>query len=329
MTPTNLLAPEEILWKIIESYGHDAGDVFARVGLTYDMLSRQGARIPHKTVDHLWGEATALIKDSCLGLRGAEFWHPSHFNALGYAWLASSTLREALSRLERYIHMLSQDVSVHLDDTREELTFTLCDPLKHSARTDLCMATVMVMCRFNIGPNLKPVAVRFVHPEPFCGEKYFAFFKGPVFFDAASDSLTLCKKDADKRLPGGNPHLAGISDRIIIRYLSALNSDDIVHRTQTAIVDLLPSGLISEGKVADKLYISVRSLRRKLQDCGTSFRALLDRTREELARQYIFDEGVDLTEIAFLLGFSEQSAFSRAFKRWTGQTPSDMRREAS
>ncbi len=328
MTPTNLLAPEEILWKIIESYGYDAGDVFAGVGLTYDMLTKQGARIPHKTVDRLWKEATTLIKDSCLGLRGAEFWHPSHFNALGYAWLASSTLREALSRLERYIHMLSQDVGVQLDDTREGLRFTLCDPLAHRVRTDLCMATVMVMCRLNFGPNLKPVAVRLVRPEPFCGEKFFAFFKGPVFFDAASDSLTLRKKDTDKPLPGGNPHLARISDHIIIGYLSALNSYDVVHRTQTAIVALLPSGVISEEKVADKLYMSVRSLRRKLQEGGTSFRKLLDRTREELARQYICDEGVDLTEIAFLLGFSEHSAFSRAFKRWTGQTPSDMRREA-
>ena len=146
--------------------------------------------------------------------------------------------------------------------------------------------------------------------------------------NAGTDSLTLRKRDADQRLPGGNPHLARISDRVIIGYLSALNSYDIVNRTQTAIVDLLPSGVISEEKVAEKMYLSVRSLRRKLQECGTSFRKLLDRTREELARQYICDEGVDLTEIAFLLGFSEQSAFSRAFKRWTGQTPSDMRREA-
>jgi AraC-like DNA-binding protein len=74
--------------------------------------------------------------------------------------------------------------------------------------------------------------------------------------------------------------------------------------------------------------LSVRSLQRKLQQGGTSFRKLLDRTREDLARQYICDNGVDLTEIAFLLGFSEHSAFSRAFKRWTGRTPSDMRREA-
>jgi AraC-like DNA-binding protein len=328
MTPTNLLATKGILWKIIESYGHDPGDVFARVGLTHDMLLKQGARVPLKTLDNLWEEATALIKDPCLGLRAAEFWHPSHFNALGYAWLASSTLREALNRLGRYIHVLSQAIDVRLEDTAEGLTFTLSNSLEHSVRMDYAMATVMAMCRINFGPNLKPVAVRFIHPEPFCGDKYFAFFKGPVYFDADSDSLTLGTKDVDQRLPGGNPHLAEINDRIIIRYLATLTNDDIVNRVQTAIIDLLPSGMVSDEKVAGRLFMSVRSLQRKLQQSGTSFRKLLDRTREELARQYICDRGVDLTEIAFLLGFSEHSAFSRAFKRWTGQTPSDMRRAA-
>jgi AraC-like DNA-binding protein len=328
VTPTNLLAPKEILWKIIESYGHDPAAVFARVGLTHDMLLKQGARVPYKTVRRLWDEATLLIKDPCLGLRAAKFWHPSHFNALGYAWLASSTLREALSRLDRYIHLLSHDIDVSMEDTAEGLTFTLSNSLENTIRMDYSMATVMAMCRLNFGPNLKPVAARFIHPEPSCGEKYFAFFKGPVYFDAVSDSLTLKKDDADKVLPGGNPHLAELNDRIIVRYLAAHNKDDIVHRVQTAIIDLLPSGLISDEKVAQQVYMSVRSLQRKLQQSGTSFRKLLDRTREELARQYICDDAVDLTEIAFLLGFSEHSAFSRAFKRWTGQTPSGMRRAA-
>lgn len=328
MTPTNLLAPQDILWKIIESYGHDPGEVFARVGLTREMLFKQGARIAHQTVRHLWDETTSLIKDPCLGLRAARFWHPSCFNALGYAWLASSTLREALSRFDRYIKLLSQDIHVHLDDTPEGLSFTMSDSLENPVRMDFCLATVMAMCRLNFGPNLAPVGVHIIHPEPSCSEKYFAFFKCPIYFDAASDSLILKKKDADQRLPGGNPHLAQINDRIIIRYLAALSNDDIVHRTQTAIIDLLPSGQVTDEKVARKLFLSERSLQRKLQQTGTSFRKLLNMTREELAKQYIQDPGVDLTEIAFLLGFSEHSSFSRAFKRWTGLTPSENRRAA-
>lgn len=293
------------------------------------MLLNQGARVSNKTVDRLWTLATQVVKDPCFGLRAAEFWHPSHFNALGYAWLASCTLRQALNRMNRYIHILSQTTDVRLEDTPDGLVFTLSDSLEQPARMDLSMAIIGTMCRLNFGPNLKPVAVRFIHPEPSCGEKYFAVFKCPVYFDADHNSLILKLEDADKRLPGGNPHLAEINDRVMIRYLADLNQADIVHRTQAVVIDLLPSGHISDEKVARALSMSVRSLQRKLQQAQTTFRKILDQTREDLARQYIRDNKLNLTEIAFLLGFSEHSAFSRAFKRWTGQTPSTLRKSAS
>lgn len=326
MTATDLLSTKEILWKIIATYGHDPHAVFARVGLTHDMLLDQGARIAHKTVDHLWTLATQVVKDPCFGLRAAEFWHPSHFNALGYAWLASCTLRQALNRMNRYIHILSQTTDVRLEDTPEGLVFTLSDSFEQPARMDLGMAIIVAMCRLNFGPNLKPVAVSFIHPEPSCGEKYFAVFKCPVYFGAAQDELILKQDDVDKRLPGGNPHLAEINDQVMIRYLAELNQADIVHRTQATLIGLLPSGHISNEKLARALCMSVRSLQRKLQQARTTFRKVLDQTREDLAKQYIRDNNLDLTEIAFLLGFSEHSAFSRAFKRWTGQTPSARRR---
>lgn len=326
MTATYLLSTKEILWKIIETYGHDPEIVFGPVGLTHEMLLNQGARITHKTVDHLWERATQVVKDPCFGLRAAEFWHPSHFNALGYAWLASGTLRQALNRLSRYVHLLSQSTDVGLEDTPEGLVFTLSDSLKQPARMDQRMAIIIAMCRLNFGPNLKPVGVSFIHSEPSCGEKYFAVFKCPVYFDAAYDGLILKREDADKRLPGGNPNLAEINDQVMIRYLADLDQADIVHRTQTAVIDLLPSGNISDEKVAHALSLSVRSLQRKLQQAHTTFRNVLDETRANLAKQYIRDNQLDLTEIAFLLGFSEHSAFSRAFKRWTGQSPSSCRR---
>jgi AraC-like DNA-binding protein len=326
MTATYLLSPQDILWKIIATYGHDPEAVFARVGLTHDMLLEQGARIHHKTVDRLWDEATRVINDPCFGLRASEFWHPSHFNALGYAWLASCTLRRALNRLDRYIHIISQATDVRLVENAEGLSLTLSDSLEQPARMDLAMAIVVTMCRLNFGPNLQPVAVRFIHPEPSCGERYFAIFKCPVYFSAEHDELVLKREDTEKRLPGGNPHLAEINDRVMIRYLAELNKDDIMHRTQAAVIDLLPSGNISDEKVAQTLSMSVRSLQRKLQQAGTSFRKVLDHTREDLAREYVRDDKLDLTEIAFMLGFSEHSAFSRAFKRWTGYSPSAFRK---
>jgi len=326
MSATYLLSPLVSLWKIFEAYGHDPVAIFSKEGIDYDMILRPGTRISFRSIDNLWSKATDLIEDQCFGLRAAEFWHPSNFNALGYACLSSATLREALNRLFRYARMISGTAEVRLEDTDEGLTLTLSDSLKHHSRIDFGMANIMSGLRLNYGEKLRPVAVRFIHPEPPCADKHFSFFRAPVHFNAKSDSITLAKTDVDLKLPSGNPQLARINDNIMIKYLAKLDNEDITHRVKAAIIEQLPSGNVTHEKISKSLAISVRSLQRKLQQAGTTFRDLLNSTREDLAKQYVRDQGVDLTETAFLLGFSEQSAFSRAFKRWTGQSPKEVRR---
>ena len=326
MSATYLLSPLVSLWKIFLAYGHDPEPIFSREGVDYDMILRPGTRIPFRAIDNLWTKATDLIEDPCFGLRAAEFWHPSSFNTLGYACLASSTLREALTRLYRYARMISGTAEIHFDETAKGLTLTISDSLKHPARIDFAMANIMAGCRLNYGEELRPVAVGFIHSQPSCAEKHLSFFRAPVYFSAKSDSITFAIGDVDMELPSGNPHLALISDHITIKYLAKLDKEDIVHRVKAAIIEHLPSGKVTHDKISDSLAMSVRSLQRKLQQNGTSFRDVLDSTREDLAKQYVGDMGVELTETAFLLGFSEHSAFSRAFKRWTGHSPKEARK---
>jgi AraC-like DNA-binding protein len=89
---------------------------------------------------------------------------------------------------------------------------------------------------------------------------------------------------------------------------------------------MLPSGGVVDEKVAETLHMSVRSLQRKLKEVGTTFRTLLDTVRKDLASTYVHDPDIELAEVAFLLGFSDQSTFSRAFRRWTGHSPSEVRK---
>ena len=325
MSATYLLSPLGSLWKIFLAYGHDPEPIFSKAGISYDMILTPGTRIPFRAIDNVWTKATDLIEDPCFGLLATEFWHPSTANTLGYACITSSTLREALIRVKRYARMISGSAEVHLDETAKGLRLTLSDSLKHPARMDFVMANMMSGGRLNYGEDLSPVEVSFIHPEPSCAEKYAAFFRAPVHFSAESDSITFAIHDVDMKLPGGNPHLALINDHITIKYLARMDKEDIVHRVKAAIIDHLPSGKVTHDKISDSLAISVRSLQRKLQQKGTTFRDVLDSTREDLAKQYVEELGVDLTETAFLLGFSEHSAFSRAFKRWTGHSPKEVR----
>jgi len=323
---THLLSQVDILWNILIDYGYDAESVFLELGINREMILKPGARIPHAIADSLCSKVDDLIDDPCWGLRGAKFWHPSHFNALGYAWLASSTLREAIKRTTHYAHITGTDSEHRVEDTAKGLTVTLSYSLKLPALMDLAISIWLSACRLNYGSDLNPVEVNFIHSQLTCAEEYDSFFKAPVNFNADYDSFTLPADAVDKRLSIGNPHLATLNDQYIITYLAELDKNNIVQRVKGAIIEMLPSGGVSVEKVAKKLNMSTRSLQRKLQGAHSTFGKLLDEVRHEVAEHYIHDSNVSLSEIAFVLGYSEYSSFWRAYKRWTKASPSYIRK---
>lgn len=326
---SHLATATNILWKLIEAYGHDPEALYFDVGIDPDLLNKPGARIPYTLVNELWAKATEIIDDPCFGLMAYKYWHPSYFHALGYAWLASHTLRDALNRFVRYLRIVSEKIFLKLEEGPDGLTLVLSYELlgmRVPAQIDMGMAMSIHICRLNFGEDLKPVVVNFMHPEPPCAEKYFELFKTPVRFSADRDSMTYSFADVDRYLMGANPQLARLNDQVMIEYLGKLKKDDIIDRVTAAIIDMLPSGGIADEKVAETLNMSVRSLQRRLKEVGSTFRTLLEAVRKDLAATYVRDPDIELVEVAFLLGFSDQSAFSRAFKRWAGKSPSEARK---
>jgi AraC-like DNA-binding protein len=326
---SHLATATNILWKLIEANGHDPEALYRDVGIDPGLLNKPGARVPSALVNRIWAKATEIIDDPCFSMKAHKYWHPSYLHALGYAWLASHTLREAINRFVRYLRVVSEKPFLKLKEDPDG--FTLIFGFEHlgmriPAQIDMGMAIAIHMCRLNYGEDLKPIAVNVVHAEPSCAEKYFAFFKAPVQFSADRDSITLSFPDVDKYLIGANPQLARLNDQVMIEYLAKLDKDNIVDRVTAVIIDMLPSGGVADEKVAEQLNMSVRSLQRRLKEARTTFRTLLEAVRKDLAATYVRDPDIELGEVAFLLGFSDQSAFSRAFKRWTGCSPSEARK---
>ena len=234
----------------------------------------------------------------------------------------------AFNRFTRYSRIVSAFSELELENRAAGFVisakpFPEIGPRPH--RIDAFFACLIKMCRMNHGLDLNPVAVFFTREKPACDRAYEEVFKAPVEFGAARDGFTLPKEAMDQTLVSDNPEMARLHDKVVIKYLANLVKGDLVHRVKAAIIDRLPSGEASQQVVAPLVGLSVRSLQRRLKTLGTSFQILLDETRSELARNYIRDMETDLTEIAFNLGFSEQSAFSRAFKRWTGRSPKQTR----
>ena len=319
------------VWNILESYGIDPETLFREMGLNPELMKRPGGRYRLDSIDNLWRKASKIIDDPCFGLKAGEYWHPSNFGALGYAMLASNTLRTALERVDRYHRFLSDERFIKLIETEEGLTYTLIfshEKRDIPARNDAILAVTMSMCRMNYIEDLAPISVTLTHPKPSCSSRFYEYFRAPIVFEGPTNSLTLPIEAVDKSLPGSNPQLAELNDQVMIEYLAQLDQGHITQKVKAVIIDQLPSGSVTDESVARELYMSSRKLQRQLQSEDTTFTTLLNEIRQDLAQRYLREQDINLTEIAFLLGYSESSAFSRAFKRWMGVSPSEYRTAA-
>jgi AraC-like DNA-binding protein len=134
-------------------------------------------------------------------------------------------------------------------------------------------------------------------------------------------------EDLARPLPAANPDVALANERVMLEYLERLDRADIVAQVRRRTLELLPSGQPTQLEIARGLALSPRTLHRRLAESGTGFAELLDSTRRELAAGYLQRTDYSVAEVAYLVGFAEVSSFNRAFRRWTGRSPSAVRRE--
>lgn len=327
MTGTSLSSLCRPLWRLIEQYDISPDTLFHEAGLEPASMDEPRARYDSKHLEAAWLKASELIKDPCFGLRIADFWSPTDLHALGYAFLASSTLRTGFKRIARYAYVVDNSIGFSLQDDGDYvcLISNMSRQFPTVAEEDAIWSHIISLCRAVDSEELKPTEVQLRHQKLSCDEEYNKYFRCPIRFEAGRSAVIFKKLDVDDPLPAKNRELALVNDKILSRYLSSLRESDYVKRVKKAIADDLPTGTPRREKIADALYLSVRSLHRKLAAQDTTYSRLLDGVRRELAEQYILDPTRSLNEIVFLLGFSEASAFTRAFKRWTGQTPKAYR----
>ena len=329
---TKLASIQLVLWNMLEKYHIDPASVFKQVQLNPKLMHLPGERYPLKKIAALWLEMEKRINDPCFGLTAATSWHPSHFGTLGYAMLMSTSLRVTLERLIRFHRIISDADFGDLQEDKEQdaLVFTLKykDESHYTrGREDAAMAWIMSVLRVNFQQDFAPLAIHLTHSKPECSGKYFEYFRSPVYFDAPECKLIVSLEAADRILPSGNEEMAEFNDQVMTSYLAALDNNQI-NQIREIIINNMPSGNVTVDHVAGELGISGRKLQRLLQDKKTTFLSLLNDTRMDLAKEFIQDKDMDLTEVAFLLGFAELSTFSRSFKRWTGKSPLQFRKAA-
>jgi AraC-like DNA-binding protein len=323
----------QIVWRLIEQHDLAPEALFRAAGIDPAIIHDPHAFIARSKSDELMRALGLRIADPAFGLRAAQCWHPSTLGALGYAWLSSSTLRTGLKRLVRYWHIVIADVAVSLDETPEGVEFVHTPPKLDSTpdgiRGDIVMAIIHDMCRTNFGHAFRPQRVAFRHAAPADARPYDTLFGCPVAFGADANRLRIGRAEADHPLPTGNRDVAAAHDRILVEQLARLDKANVVARFRASLLERMTSGEFAEEDIASDLHMSRRSLQRRLAEANAGYQSLVDDTRRDMALRYIEDPAKSATDITFLLGYSQQSVFTRAFRRWTGMSPSEYRTNKS
>jgi AraC-like DNA-binding protein len=329
---TNLATGAQLLAETLENdYEIDPAEIFAVAGLDMSRLKVPGARYPWDGLRVLWQEAARRSGDPCFGLAVGARMRVAVFHAIGCSWISSATLQEALQRMVRYRRLLSTAaLEARLETTSADgccLTVHFADPADAPGRAnaDAFARGVVGMMRAVTTPEFCPLSVRLPHDDAGQAERYRAALGPGVCFNQPDVGVCITLADATAPLPGDNPELAHATDIVAERYLASLDPARVATDVRELLVDMMPSGTIRQEDVAKRMNRSLSTLQRQLSGEGTSFKQLRDETRRRLAEEYIRANELSLSQIAYLLGFSDQSNFSRAFKRWTGLSPREYR----
>ena len=318
--------PHLIAW--VESRGSDSAAIRRLLG-TAD-LTDPDLRMPEASVESAWQIASTLTHDDAIGVHLAEFLPRGALDLVEYALRASPSLAVGLERLARYGHVLSDRVATRTETNGHGLLFLIRDTgntALHPGRADFALAAALQFARESTGVDITPLQVCLAHSEPADASEHRRFFHNAVRFGAGSNSLLLSAVDAARPIRAADEALASI----VRRRLDKVLAERVLHRTgfsgpvRHMIVEQLGKTTLTPEAVARALAVSRRTLSRRLADEGTSFRSIFDDVRREFACALLQDPTLSIRDVAFFLQYSEPAAFTRSFRRWTGQTPRAFR----
>jgi AraC-like DNA-binding protein len=324
--------------RAVEAKGLDAAGLMRQAGMDLSLLDDPLARYPSEQTLAFWTLALQASGDPLLGLHTARHISPATFHALGYAALASSTLDEYFERAARYFRVVTDAGELTYTRTPSHGRFTMLGhPALLASDTagvawcliDCFIYTTLRVCGLLYGPSFEVLEIRLQRPVPEQREVFEQVLRHTPIYGCDDNTVLVADEVLRKPLPHANTILARVNEEALSRYLADLNhGDNVSARLKRLLQERLPSGDPSQDELAALLHMTTRSLQRRLSELGPTYRELINQTRHELSLEYLAQRQHSISDIAYLLGFAEVSAFTRAFKRWTGQSPTAWREQA-
>ncbi|GGK61293.1 AraC family transcriptional regulator [Amphritea balenae] len=323
--------------RALNALGYDGDRLLKAAGVDLSQKNDIDVRFSSDHTRRLWAIALAETGQENIGLQVASYVCPTTFHALGFSLWASSSLRDALQRMVRFEVLLNDGCRLSLQpaEVRDYDSFTMQIKQAESVAlvtpegVDYFLGAVVKMFREMSGDGFSPVSVSFTRDTPEEPQLWQDYFNCPVSFGSSENCLVLDSNQLDQALHTGNRMLAEQNDKLVEEYLERFQMNDLCSQVRNTLINLMPLGLTTLDDVADELNMVARTLQYQLTLNGTTLQKIRDQIREELARQYLQYSRQTITEIAYSLGFSDPAHLNRAFKRWTGESPTVFRRRFS
>lgn len=329
MATSILASAGRMLWRYLEAHNIDGDAMFKRCGLDPSLTREPRTRYPFHLLCNAILEASVITHNENIGLDMAKHYNPLDLNALGVTFLSSGSLIEAFQRLQRYEAIVNSNLKFSISESEGRIHLIGEGPDVPSDLVrileDVRTSVLVDLCRLGLDRSLDPVEIDFTYPEKKNTGDHFGVFRCPLKFSQPVLKISFAMADARRPFSAANRELALNSNQILESMLDELRESDIISRVKRAILEELPSGTPSEEEIAKRVFVSSRTLQRRLADEGTNFRTLVLEVRRDLAMNYIADKDMPLAEISYMLGFADLSSFYRAFKLWTGASPASFR----
>jgi AraC-like DNA-binding protein len=319
-----------MLWpymRVLPDFGAELS-ALTDAGIDTATLADSVARVPRRLVGDILLKASQRTADAALGLHAGERIESSDFGVMEHAVRACPDVRRALLCIARYTRLQDDNLEMHFVEEGDRFTWQIRNSVPSVLRltNDFQVTAVFMNLSRRLGRHEAPLEVHLRHEEATNAEEYERVFRAPVRLGMQHNGLVLPRFLLDQPLPSANPQAFSVFDVMATRLLKELKREDTtmdrVRRLVAARIGREGIGIVDIGL---QLRMSEATLRRRLDAEGITYRAIVDQLRRELAAQYISRPQVALSEIAFLLGFSTQSAFGRAFRRWNGVSPLEHR----
>ena len=318
----------------IEAAGGNSEEILQSVGLDRSVLSDREAFITSSRFARLLEEMARATGDAWFGLHfGAQF-EPRDIGPLTYVILNSPTVAVGFENAARYlrVHNEAARLSLVTEGQRAYGRYVLEhldieEPRQHN---EYSMAVGLQTIRLMVGSRWAPLEVQFAHRAPRDSSEHVRVFGAPVSFDCSANTLVMERAFVEREIPAADERLYPILTRYLDQVLRDMpREDQLLAAVRRAVGEGLRRGEPKLSQVARKVALSPRTLQRRLREYDADFKRLVDDTRRRFALHYLKDPNNTLTEVAYLLGYSEVSAFNRAFRRWTGETPLAYRRKVA